>query len=120
MKTILIIEDDESIAEVISLILADAHPYKILINSTGIIDKKLLSTSLDLILVDYLLPHTTGAEIIRSFRKSSKNAKTPIILMSANTERQLMRLAKQLDVEDTLPKPFDINNLVEKVNKILK
>lgn len=119
MATILVIEDDESIGEVISIIL-EGERHQVIIDRLGSsIFKGNTLKKVDLVLVDYLLPQATGAEIINFIRVHEKLLDLPIILMSANSEKQIAKIAKNLSVEAYLPKPFDIENLTSMVNSLL-
>lgn len=120
MKHIYVIEDDASIAEVISIIL-EGEGFRVTLDANGdkLFGNKPPKDPIDLVLVDYLLPGTTGAEIVKALSKSTSLSSVPVVMMSANSERELADIAKSLGVSHYLPKPFDVVALIEIVNKAL-
>lgn len=117
MKTILLIEDDESIAEVIGIILK-GEGYTVITDNNGKIITQKTPPNFDIAIVDYLLPGMTGGEIITIIKNNPHTKKTPIILMSANTESELANIARNLKVAEYLAKPFDIKDLIKRVKQL--
>lgn len=118
MKTILIVEDDNSIADVLKIIL-EGEGFRVVIDPTGdsVIDG--LNDHIDLGLIDYLLPGKSGIDVIEALKKHVSYSSIPLILMSANTETELAQIAKNCGVSSYLPKPFDIADLISKVKSLL-
>lgn len=118
-KTILLVEDDDSIAEVIQIIL-EGEGYVVISDNTGeLVLNNTLQVSPDMAIVDYLLPGTNGAEVVSAIKKSPLFGHIPIIMMSANTEAELRQIAKESGVKHVMPKPFDVDNFLKKVRSIL-
>lgn len=67
----------------------------------------------DLVILDIWLPDIAGDEIAVRLKNDSKTKHIPIIFISAHDD--LGKRIKKVDVEDYLAKPFDVNQLLEKV-----
>lgn len=116
-QKILIVDDDENIAELISLyLLKECFDTEIAHNG-----KDALALVKDynphLILLDIMLPDIDGYEICTEVRKT-KN--TPIIMLSAKGEVFDKVLGLKLGADDYMIKPFDSNELVARVKAVLR
>ncbi|QGQ97533.1 DNA-binding response regulator [Paenibacillus psychroresistens] len=112
MKRILIIEDDQVIAEVEKDYL-EATGYRVEIAASGDIGLKMaLLGDYDLILLDLMLPKTDGFEICRQVRKV-KNI--PILMVSAKKEDIDKIRGLGLGADDYVIKPFSLGELVARV-----
>lgn len=65
----------------------------------------LLNNATDVIIVDYSMPRITGIELIKQMRASSKNAATPIIMVTGSTEIAVRRRAIEVGATAFLNKP---------------
>ena len=119
-KQILLIEDDTAIAEVITLVLTQAG-YDVIVDATGSFILKYTDThpKFNLAIVDYLLPHVTGDIIIKKIKTHPKLKNIKIILMSANSVHELRSIGKSLLVDSVLAKPFDVDELIQLVEKLI-
>ena len=77
-----------------------------------------LSGGYDLLLLDWMLPGLSGIEICRQFRK--KNSDTPIIFLTARDTVQDTIFGLQAGANDYLKKPFDFEELVERIRVQLR
>jgi DNA-binding response OmpR family regulator len=74
----------------------------------------------DLILLDIMLPNANGWEIAERLRRDARTEKIPIIAMSgAHAFTKSMSLEEGL-VDGFLPKPFDVEALLDEINEILE
>jgi DNA-binding response OmpR family regulator len=112
MKRILIIEDEQVIAEVEKDYL-EANGYAVEIEASGDVGlKKAINEDYDLILLDLMLPKTDGFEICRQVRKV-KNI--PILMVSARKEDIDKIRGLGLGADDYVIKPFSLGELVARV-----
>jgi DNA-binding response OmpR family regulator len=112
MKRILIIEDEQVIAEVEKDYL-EANGYAVEIEASGDVGlKKAINEDYDLILLDLMLPKTDGFEICRQVRKV-KNI--PILMVSAKKEDIDKIRGLGLGADDYVIKPFSLGELVARV-----
>jgi CheY-like chemotaxis protein len=72
----------------------------------------------DVIIVDYMMPQLDGIEFTRRLRLAGK-AHTPLLMVTANGEREVREKAMQSGIDDFLNKPFDSADLQARVSKML-
>lgn len=114
MVRILIADDDPAILDATKLIL-ECEGYEVVTASDGDTVRKIYDGLPDIILLDIWLSGTNGAEIARFLKEQERTRHIPIILFSAN--RYVEELVKKIGVEDALIKPFDVTDLLRKVEK---
>ncbi|MGN0435432.1 MAG: response regulator transcription factor [Wujia sp.] len=116
-QRILIVDDDEHIAELISLYLVkECFETEVAYNGQDAL--KLVQTfNPHLILLDIMLPDIDGYEVCTSIRKTKQ---TPIIMLSAKGEIFDKVLGLKLGADDYMIKPFDSNELVARVQAVLR
>jgi CheY-like chemotaxis protein len=68
----------------------------------------------DLILLDMMLPLLDGTEVVRELRKRPRTRSIRIIAMSADS--RILRAATSLSVDDVLPKPFNLLDLLDLIS----
>lgn len=116
-KRILIVDDDENIAELISLyLIKECFDTEIAINGEEALDK-FKTYRPHLILLDIMLPGIDGYDVCREIRKSSN---VPVIMLSAKGEVFDKVLGLKIGADDYMVKPFDSNELVARVQAILR
>lgn len=116
-KKILIVDDDENIAELISLYLVkECFDTEIAANGEEAL-KKFKTYQPQLILLDIMLPGMDGYDVCREIRK---NSDVPIIMLSAKGEVFDKVLGLKIGADDYMVKPFDSNELVARVQAILR
>ena len=116
-QKILIVDDDNNIAELISLYLTK-ECYETMIVNDGEEALKVFDTfKPQLILLDLMLPGIDGYQVCREIRARSN---TPIIMLSAKGEVFDKVLGLELGADDYLPKPFNDRELVARIRAILR
>ena len=116
-QKILIVDDDENIAELISLYLTkECFETKIVYDGESALDA-LPSFKPNLILLDLMLPGIDGYQVCREIRK---NNNTPIIMLSAKGETFDKVLGLELGADDYMIKPFETKELVARVKAVLR
>lgn len=116
-QKILIVDDDENIAELISLYMTkECFETKIVYDGESALQEA-GSFSPDLILLDLMLPGIDGYQVCREIRQ---RAQTPIIMLSAKGEVFDKVLGLELGADDYLEKPFDTKELVARVKAVLR
>jgi CheY-like chemotaxis protein len=118
VKTIMVVEDDSDTAEVIQLVLVDETHYSILPVSTASEALRVASTThVDLFIIDYLLTGTDGITLYDQLRAIPGLADAPVIIISASLQSHEQELHERSLVG--MLKPFDLDELLEAVNKII-
>lgn len=116
-RKILIVDDDENIAELISLYLVkECFETKISLNGEEALET-VKAYQPDLILLDIMLPGIDGYDVCREVRK---NSNVPIIMLSAKGEVFDKVLGLKIGADDYMIKPFDSNELVARVQAVLR
>lgn len=118
MRRILAVDDDKDILEVLQFILEDSG-YEVDTLSDG---HHLLDTikrkAPDLILLDIMLGNMDGRELCKSVKRESVTHNIPVILISAS-HNITSSMNQEGAPNDFIAKPFDINNLLNKIKNQL-
>ena len=116
-QRVLIVDDDNNIAELISLyLMKECFETEIAENGEAAVEKA-ESFRPDLILLDLMLPGIDGYEVCRRVRR---NSQVPIIMLSAKGETFDKVLGLELGADDYMVKPFDSKELVARVKAVLR
>lgn len=116
-QKILIVDDDENIAELISLyLIKECYDTKIVYNGEDALSA-FDTYHPNLILLDLMLPGIDGYQVCREVRAK---ASTPIIMLSAKGEVFDKVLGLELGADDYIMKPFDSKEMVARVRAVLR
>ncbi|MBE1441866.1 response regulator transcription factor [Paenibacillus sp. OAS669] len=117
MATVLLIEDDHSIADMISIYLSE-EDYVVHIARDGQQGAELFRTvQPDVIILDVMLPDLNGMELCREFRAQSP---VPIMMVSAKSEVSERVKALVIGADDYLCKPFSMRELAARTGALLR
>src|SRR3990170_2829019 len=118
MATILIVEDKESMALMLSQAV-EAEGYEVIVARDGREGiQKFKESRADLVVTDLKLPHKNGLEVLEAVMEH--NPLTPVILMTAYGTIETAVKAVKEGAYDFLTKPFDPDHLIHLVNKALE
>jgi two-component system alkaline phosphatase synthesis response regulator PhoP len=119
-RSIVIVEDDEDIAESIRYNL-EREGFRIRIAAMGedALDL-ILNGAPNLILLDLNLPGMSGFEICRRLRQESATAKVPILMLTARADETDKVLGLNIGADDYITKPFSMRELVARINAALR
>lgn len=116
-KTILVVDDEEKILEVVSSLLEN-RGFHVLCAKTG---REALSIfqahNISLILLDIMLPDISGEEVIKTIRKQSR---VPVIMLTAKAEENDLLVGLGLGADDYITKPFRLKELCARVEAVLR
>ena len=117
-KHILLVEDDDDIADLLDLHLSDeGHRVEVVDDGdTGL--ERALSGEHDLIILDIMLPGTDGFDICRRLRQDK--CPTPILMVTAKTEEVDKVLGLELGADDYITKPFSIREVLARVKALFR
>jgi len=119
-KTILIIEDERDLAELVSFNLAK-EGYRPIIALDGISGLEAArSDAPDLILLDLMLPGMAGIDVCKALKGSLKTALIPIILLTAKGEEIDRVVGFEIGADDYVVKPFSTRELLLRVKAVLR
>ena len=112
-KTVLIVEDEQNIVDILSFNLS-LEGYDTLEAYDGPTGLQLaLEQNPDLILLDLMLPGMNGFDVCREIRKSGSS--TPILMLTAREEEADKVLGLELGADDYITKPFSVRELMARV-----
>ncbi len=115
--TILAIEDEHSISNLISTILT-SNGYKVILAHSGKEGLSLIQSHRpDIVLLDLGLPDMDGLDVLKSLRTWSS---TPVIIVSVRGKEQEKVLALDLGADDYLTKPFGTGELLARIRTALR
>jgi len=116
-KTILIVDDEFGILEVVEFILSDAG-FKVVsaLNGQDAL-AKLEETIPDLVIVDFMMPILDGAGVIKAMRADARFCTIPVILTSALPENTIKERCQ--GYQAFLRKPYKTERLMEEVARLL-
>lgn len=118
--TILAVDDEPDILELIRFHLAAAG-HRVITAQTGRDAlEKVGSTKPDLVLLDLMLPDIDGFGVCEILRRTPSTAAIPVIIVSAWHTRDSRNLGLELGALDYVTKPFTGKGLVERVNQLLR
>ena len=118
MKKILIVEDEQDIAELLRLYL-ESEKYSIIIADNGIDALKIINTtSIDMAIVDIMMPQMNGYELIKKLREDEKNL--PIIITSAKNMDNDKIVGLNLGADIYITKPFNPLEVVANVKALFR
>ena len=116
-QKILIVDDDENIAELIQLYLTKECFHTKIVSDGEKALNAITEYEPDLVLLDIMLPGVDGYEVLRRARKTKE---LPVILLSAKGEVFDKVLGLELGADDYIVKPFDSKELVARVKAVLR
>jgi len=114
---ILIIDDDESLADLLSQYLARFDMSLIKANRPSLGYELLAQQNPDAIILDVMLPEQDGFEVCKQIRKSSE---VPIIMLTARGDVMDRVVGLEIGADDYLAKPFEPRELVARLQTILR
>ena len=120
-KTILIVEDDEDIQQLVGFNLIKAG-FLVEYADSGeqALDKINKNQYPDLILLDIMLPGMDGIEVCKALRIENQTAEIPVIMLTAKEEEVDKVLGLELGADDYITKPFGMRELIARVKANLR
>ncbi|SES66009.1 response regulator transcription factor [Pseudomonas graminis] len=118
MPTILIIDDEYLIADILSFALED-EGFQTVVAGSGRKALEILDRERpDLIITDFMMPGMTGLELAETIKSREKHMSTPIMLMSG---AQAYMGAERPDLfDEVIDKPFDIDQVIGKIHALFQ
>ena len=124
MKTVLVVDDDPDIRELITWKLSQAG-YTTLAAADG---EAGLAAAVagdaegrvpDLVVVDWMMPKMTGIEVCRALRDNPVTARIPIILLTARADEAEVERGFAAGVDDYIVKPFSPREMLGRIQAVL-
>jgi|SRR5262252_1869680 len=117
-KRVLLVEDDRSVRRYLEVALQRSG-YQVITASDGLEAMKLaLSTAIDVIITDAVMPHMSGLELVRFLRSNPKFSEVPIVLLTGQENRQGSISTEKL-IDCYLHKPIKTEELKNCLSRLL-
>jgi len=117
---ILVVEDDDAIRGMLVMVLEQAGYLSIAAADADRAQKLLDENVPDFILLDWMLPGTSGVEWARRLKKDSIYREIPIILLTARGEEEDKVRGLEVGADDYMTKPFSPKELVARIRAVLR
>jgi DNA-binding response OmpR family regulator len=114
VKKIMVVDDDPAILDSIGMIL-EFEGYQVLVSTNSSSLLTIENELPDLVLLDIWMSGTDGRDICKYLKKKPSTKDIPILLISAS--REIEKSAKEAGANDFLSKPFEVTDLLAKVEK---
>src|SRR5687768_16799630 len=118
MVKVLVCEDDHIVVKVIEIALQNKNAQTTFVKDGRKALDQLRTNNFDLIITDIHMPFNNGDEVLKLVREEQKK-RTPIIMISSDTEEEVIKLALKLGVDDFISKPIDTATLDKTLKKYL-
>jgi two-component system phosphate regulon response regulator PhoB len=118
--TILVVDDEADIRDMLLLILENAGMHGIAVATAEDAQKLLEDTTVDLMVLDWMLPGISGVELTRRLKNDERYNTLPIILLTARVERADRIRAFEVGANDFITKPFSPKDLLTRIKSAIK
>ena len=120
MSSILVVEDESAIAELISINLRHAG-YEVKVAATADQAQSLVDRVLpDLVLLDWMLPGQSGLQLAKRWRSDARTRELPVIMLTARNEEADKISGLDAGADDYLTKPFSTKELLARMRAVLR
>jgi len=120
MATVLVVDDEPDIREVIRMALEGVDFIVLEAAHAEEARQILASDNPDLLLLDWMLPGRSGLELAQQLKQNPKSRHFPIIMVSAKGEEEDRVKGLDTGADDYITKPFSTRELVARVNAVLR
>ena len=120
MSTVLVVEDEEAIAELIAINLRHAG-HEVLMAADAPQAQALVDRALpDVVLLDWMLPGSSGVQLSRRWRADPRTRELPIIMLTARSGEADKVAGLDAGADDYLTKPFSVQELQARIRAVLR
>ena len=118
-RTVLVADDEPYIGRIIQMKLEDG-PYRVELVHDGRAALERLRTedAFDLVLLDIMMPHASGLDVLAELRTLPHRSTTPVIMLTAKGQEADRERAAQYGATDFLTKPFSPKKLLARIDEL--
>ncbi len=119
MATILVVDDEPDVVEIVRFRLEkEGHTVISAADGpTGLISA--VSRHPDMVILDVMMPGMDGFEVLRRMKNDARTAQTPVIMLTAKADFSSVAQGWNMDVDNYVTKPFEVDDLAETVKNVL-
>jgi two-component system phosphate regulon response regulator PhoB len=120
MSRVLVVEDEPAIAELVAINLRHAG-YEVTVVPDGDAAQRAVDQVLpDLVLLDWMLPGTSGLQLAKRWRAQARTRELPVIMLTARSEEPDKISGLDAGADDYLTKPFSTQELLARIRAVLR
>ena len=116
-EKILVLDDEPDIGKMIKLILEYKNYSVTAVQNVNMFNAERTAGNFNLFIIDMLLSGADGKDICKAIKQHSETKDIPVIMISAHPDAKQLCLSSGAD--DFISKPFDIQELISKVNRLM-
>lgn len=120
MSKILIVDDEEDIAELVSYNLAREGYATVKAFDGDAALRKVKIEKPDLVILDLMLPGMSGLDVCKALRANPQTAALPVIMLTAKGDEFDKVLGLEIGADDYITKPFSVKELIARVRSLLR
>ena len=117
MTTILIVEDEESLADPLAFLLRKEGFEPIIAHDGPTALEKFAANDIDIVLLDLMLPGMSGTEVCKQLRTTSS---VPVIMVTARDSEIDKVVGLELGADDYVTKPYSSRELIARIRAVLR
>ena len=118
--TVLIVDDEAAIRDMLCIALEAADFNVLEAGNAQQAHAAIIDSQPDLVLLDWMMPGTTGLELLRRLKRDDLTAKIPVIMLTAKAEEDSKISGLDAGADDFIPKPFSPRELISRVKAVLR
>jgi len=119
-KTILVVDDEPAIRDMINTALDVAGFNCIQAENAQQAHAMIIDEQPDLVLLDWMMPGTSGIELIRRLQRDELTKNVPVIMLTAKASEDNVVQGLEVGADDYITKPFSPRALVARINAVLR
>ncbi len=120
MSSVLVVEDETAIAELIAINLRHAGFEVVLAADADSASRAVDRVLPDLVLLDWMLPGQTGVQLARRWRADARTRELPLIMLTARADEADKITGLDAGADDYLTKPFSTKELLARIRAVLR
>jgi len=119
-KTILLVEDDADLVELATHWLErDGYAVRSIADGREALEQLAADPLPDLVLLDVMIPHVTGFEVLRKLRAEARTRDLPVVMMTSFSREQDVARGRELGANDYIIKPLMELDFLDRVARAL-
>ena len=118
--TILLVDDEAAIRDMLSIALEAADFNVLQAENAQQAHASIIDRQPDLVLLDWMMPGTTGLELLRRLKRDELTEKIPVIMLTAKAEEDSKISGLDAGADDYIPKPFSPRELISRVKAVMR
>jgi two-component system, OmpR family, alkaline phosphatase synthesis response regulator PhoP len=118
-KTILVVDDEKDIVDLLSYNLTK-EGFKVITARNGREALERVRQKPDLIILDIMMPEMSGLQVIQELKKDKKTATIPVLLLTAKGSEMDEIVGLEVGADDNIVKPVKIGKIVARVHSVLR